>query len=291
MHSLVKINNIDIWYETKGDSSNPAVLMIMGACATGLFWPDSYRDALVAKGFYVIRYDHRDTGLSSSIDFKLDPYSLNGLADDAFALLDTLQIQKAHVVGTSMGGYIALLMAIKYPQRVLSLSLLASTTNLSDITNAIDQRGVYHPIIAAPTLAMLDVLTAAVPAVTAEQVVGNIVHSWRVLNGTAAPFDEKYFWHLAEMAYLRERSHTAAGNHLLAIRKTCFDQNKAIQKIKQPTLIIHGTHDPILPLPHGESIARLISRSKLHIIQNMGHMLTPDFDSNCLRLLLPFLGA
>ncbi len=119
----VKANNIDIWYEDFGNSSDPTVLLIMGAGGQGIMWNMELINGIVNAGYHVIRFDNRDTGLSTWIDdYDATPYALEDMAADAIGLLDALAIEKAHVIGGSMGGMICQLMAIHYPDRILSLT-------------------------------------------------------------------------------------------------------------------------------------------------------------------------
>lgn len=124
---IVNIGPAELWYEDFGDSANPAILLIMGAGGRGTEWPDDLCNSLAKEGYYVIRYDHRDVGLSTHFNFKETPYTLNELMQDALLLLDTLKISQAHIMGVSMGGFIAQMIAINYPERMLSQTLLMTS--------------------------------------------------------------------------------------------------------------------------------------------------------------------
>ena len=124
----VKANNIEIWYEEFGESTNPTVLLIMGSGCQGIMWNMELINGIVNAGYHVIRFDNRDTGLSTWIDdFNATPYSYEDMAADTIGLMDALNIEKAHIIGWSMGGMIAQIVAIHYPNRVLSLTSWMST--------------------------------------------------------------------------------------------------------------------------------------------------------------------
>lgn len=118
---IAKANNIDIWYETFGNINDEPLLLIMGGCCQGILWPTEFCKQLAASGFYVIRYDHRDTGLSTYFDYEKHPYDIRDLTEDAIGLIDYLKIKKCHAVGLSMGGPISELLSIKYPSKLFLL--------------------------------------------------------------------------------------------------------------------------------------------------------------------------
>ena len=119
---IVSVKSINIWYETFGNETDQAILLIMGNSAQGIMWPDDFCQTIANNNRYVIRFDNRDTGLSTCLDFDETPYNLFDLAKDALGLLDALQIKKAHIVGLSMGGSIAQLLAITNADRIFSIT-------------------------------------------------------------------------------------------------------------------------------------------------------------------------
>lgn len=284
--SIYNENNFHLWYETFGDKNKPAVLLIMGACAQGIFWPDYYCNTLAQNGYFVIRYDNRDTGLSTSVDFNTNPYDMETLAKDAVHLLKNLNIENAHIIGTSMGGYIAQLIAAQQPDLVLSLTLIASTTDLSCLTDIIARKDPQNCHICAPHKSVIDMLQENKKTPRTSQI-ESLVNSWKILNGENTPFMEKYFTDLAARSLTRIKNGDNTANHLAAILKTDFKKLfPLLRTIKAKTLILHGDADPILPLPHGKSIASTIPNSKLIIIPTMGHMLAPQFDSFIVEKIL-----
>jgi pimeloyl-ACP methyl ester carboxylesterase len=118
----VRSGDLELWTESFGDASRPTVLLIMGVMNQGILWPDEFCAEIADSGYHVIRYDHRDTGQSSSVDFEEHPYTLDDLASDALKVLDGYGVEKAHVVGLSMGGFLAQLLALDHPDRILSLT-------------------------------------------------------------------------------------------------------------------------------------------------------------------------
>jgi pimeloyl-ACP methyl ester carboxylesterase len=278
MNQLIKINKLELWYETFGNKNNPAILLIMGAGAQGIFWPDEFCQKLTNNGFYVIRYDHRDTGLSTCFDFAKNPYDLKTLAKDALNLLDKLTISKTHIIGTSMGGYVAQLLAVYHPENVLSLTLIASTTDLSVLADIVNKRDLSVSSMEPSFPEVIAMLQDNSPAPqSTDEARARLVSSWRILNGKEADFDEDFYNNLALKALERTKNSEAAGNHLKAIDRTVFNIKPALANLKIPTLVIHGSADPILPLSHGKSIADAIPDAEFIVIKKLGHMLSQEF--------------
>ena len=127
---MIRANGIDLFYEEFGNECDPAVLLVMGNSAPGLVWPDAFCELIAAERFRVVRFDQRDTGLSTYIDFSRSPYTLDDLVRDAFGILDGIGVKQAHVVGLSQGGLLAYRMSLKMPQRLRSLVILMSSVDL-----------------------------------------------------------------------------------------------------------------------------------------------------------------
>jgi pimeloyl-ACP methyl ester carboxylesterase len=137
---FIHANGIDLFYEVFGSESDPVVLLVMGNSAPGLVWPDAFCELIASKGFRVIRFDQRDTGLSTYVDFVRMPYTLDDLVYDTFALLDGIGITRAHIVGLSQGGVLAYRMSLKMPQCLLSLAILMSSADLRPKNDAFSGR-------------------------------------------------------------------------------------------------------------------------------------------------------
>ena len=266
-----KANGIEIAYETFGDEDDPALLLVMGFATQMVLWYEGFCEALAGAGFHVIRYDNRDTGLSSriergGIDFGAElgkalqgqpvdaPYTLVDMAEDGFGLLDALGVDAAHVVGQSMGGMIGQTMAIHAPERVLSLTSIYST-----------------PSVAAgpPTPEGLQSLLTPPPR-DREGFVEHMVANSRLINGPVMPFDEDRVRPLHAMQLDRGWSPEGAGNQLLAVHAS-GDRTEALAGVRVPTLVVHGTEDPLITLPGGEATAAAIPGAELLVIEGMGH--------------------
>ena len=128
---VINTNHIRIWYESFGDKRHPAILLVMGNSCDAIMWPTDFCHLLEDLGLYVIRFDQRDTGLSTWIDYQIEPYTLIDMARDAVGLLEEIHIQKAHIIGFSTGGAIALLLAFHYPEKILSLTLMMTSLDLT----------------------------------------------------------------------------------------------------------------------------------------------------------------
>jgi pimeloyl-ACP methyl ester carboxylesterase len=265
----VEANGVEIWCEDFGAPGDPAILLIMGAGGQAILWPDDFCRALAAGGRHVIRYDNRDTGQSTCFDFATHPYTLEDLSRDAAALLDAFGIERAHVVGASMGGMIAQTLAIEQPERVRTLVSIMSTPLGGGFTRLLDgESGLLPPPSPRVTEAMA-AFAAEAPR-TAEERIEAGVSIARALAGGGDPFDEAAARELQTRLTARERNPDAAMNHILAVRAS-KDRMEALAYIAIPTLVIHGTEDLSLPLPHGRATADAIPDSRLLEIEGMGH--------------------
>lgn len=271
----VHANGIDIFYEAHGDPANPPLLLIMGLGAQLTLWPIELVEALVARGYYVIRHDNRDIGLSTKFTehgvpnvrrvalMRLLglrprlPYRLTEMAADAVALLDALGIERAHVVGASMGGMIAQLVAIGYPDRVRSLTSIMSTTGNRRLPPARPE-------------ALAALLTPPPPNATLEQIVPHVTKVARAIGSPAYPADTARLQERIERDYRRSFHPTGPGRQLAAILDD-GDRRKRLKGVTAPTLVIHGIDDPLVPVEGGRDTAAAIPGARLHEIEGMGH--------------------
>ena len=266
-------NNIQIETETFGKRSNPALLLIAGLSGQMLFWPSDFCNAIADKGFYVIRFDNRDTGLSTKangpgleeIKEKIGalflgeqtsvPYTIADLANDGLGILDALDIKKAHICGMSMGGYIAQTLCINHPSRVISLtSIYSHTGNKPEFM---------------PTQEVLDALFVPMP----EEREANIeqrLSFFRLISGKGGTFDEKFHRDILAASFDRCLCIEGTARQYLAIL-TQKDRVSDLGKLDIPALVIHGDEDPLVPLAGGESTADAIPNAELVIINGMGH--------------------
>jgi len=267
-------NGIQIAYETFGDSSSPAVLLIAGLGAQLPCWDADFCRAFADRGFYVIRYDNRDVGLSTKIEGLTSnelmskigaffmgqeapvPYRIEDMADDGAGLLDALGIAKAHIVGMSMGGYIAQALCLSHPSHALSLTSIYSHTG--------------HRKAFRPTDKVMEALMAPVP----EDRNGYMEHMtgfFKIIYGTGLPFDEDFHRNLAGRYFDRCFCKEGVMRHYLAILSQ-KDRTADLSGLNLPTLVVHGDEDPLVPLAGGKATAAAIPGSVLKVIPGMGHV-------------------
>ena len=259
----------EIVSQTFGDPGDPAMLLIMGAMASMLWWPESLCKKLAGEGRFVIRYDNRDTGLSTKYAPGEPPYTFDDMADDAVGVLDSHGIGKAHVVGMSMGGMIAQRLALKHPSRVITLTVISSSPVGIDTSHLPGTTEAYMEHSADG---------AKVDWSNREQVVGFVVKDAHAIASTAHPFDEKAMRAFIEQDYDRSGGFLSATNHFML--KGGEDLKGRLHEIKAPLLVIHGTSDPIFPVEHGAALADAIAGARLVRIEGGGHELHPqDWDT------------
>jgi len=255
----LKTNGIEIWYEDFGDPVDQAVLLIMGAWGQAIAWPMELIGPIVKEGYHVVRFDNRDVGLSTWItDYESNPYTLADMADDTIGLMDALKIKRAHFIGVSMGGMIAQLIAIKYPQRALSLTSWMSTYSFDDP----DIPGMTEDVQRLATK-----MTTSPPRRREEIIESNLL-LYKTLAGSRFPFDEKAIRAMVEASF--ERSHNPKNNHSPATM-TSGSRLDQLRNLSVPTLVIHGDEDPIVNYIHGIVCAKVIPGAKLHIQKGVGH--------------------
>ncbi|AQZ60613.1 alpha/beta hydrolase [[Actinomadura] parvosata subsp. kistnae] len=290
---FITSGNVLLWSERFGDPADPAVLLIMGTSTPGLGWPDELVDRLVSGGRHVIRFDHRDTGRSDCVDFAAHPYTLGDLAGDAVAVLDAYGIPAAHIAGASLGGAIAQWLAVHRPERVRTLTLIMTGPMGADAgpawARALSGQEPDPDDLPPPAARFLDHImrSATVPRTTREEHLAAGLETWRVLNGEVLPFDEEAARRLVQESYDAARDPAAAANHDLAGRVMTADRLVPLSSIKAPTLVVHGTEDPLRPLPHGEAVAGQIPGARLETIPGMGHsFLSPGLPRRIADLIL-----
>ncbi|SDH47008.1 alpha/beta fold hydrolase [Nonomuraea jiangxiensis] len=290
---FVSSGGLRLWTERFGDPGDPTVLLVMGTSTPGAGWPDELVEVLVHGGRQVIRFDHRDTGRSDCVDFAVRPYALADLADDATAVLDGYGVAAAHVVGASLGGAVGQWLAVHRPERVRTLTVIMSGPMGADAgpawARAMAGQEPDPDDLPPPAPAFLQHLAraATMPRTTREEQLAAGLETWRVLNGDVLPFDEEAARRLAAEAYDHSRNPAAALNHDLAGRLMTDDRLVPLSSVKAPTLVVHGTEDPLRPLPHGEAVAAQIPGARLHRIPGMGHsLLSPGLPRRIAELIL-----
>ena len=295
MGNIVEANNINIWYEEFGDKNKETILLIMGANANCMQWDQDFIDQLVSNDFHVVRFDNRDVGKTTwfgkeptfnkllkflpnfllkmivnsifglAVDkngrFKFSEstsieYDLSDMAKDAVSLMEALKIDKAHIIGASMGGMITQIIALDYPERVLS------------ITPIMTSPGIHNDSLSGPTKELLEAMKKSFVYNLKGRIEDGVVEIYRQLTGSRFPFNEQDF---------REKLKPviAHGNNPFALHGAAVgaspDRTSRLHEIKVPALIIHGTEDAILPLDHGIAVADGITDSKRMIMEGVGH--------------------
>ncbi|CAL9582697.1 alpha/beta fold hydrolase [Streptomyces sp. enrichment culture] len=279
---MVPAGELQLWTEQFGDPDDPAVLLVMGAGAQGVQWNDGFVRRLVAGGRRVIRYDHRDTGRSSTVDFGTRPYTVDDMAADALAVLDGLGVEQAHFVGASLGGVIAQRLAATHPDRMPTLTAVASTplgTDMGDIVGrAMTGRPPLPGQLPPPAPELLALLASVPPsAASLEGYIAARTPLWRILHGSELPFDEEEYRAMEARVYERARDLSAALNHTRA-GAAGFGAAEELAGVAVPALVLHGTADPMFPFAHGEALAAAIPGARLVPLPGMGHTLPSLLD-------------
>jgi pimeloyl-ACP methyl ester carboxylesterase len=262
-------NGLQIAYETFGDRDRRPLIMVMGLGASMLMWHPDLCAMLAGRGFFVIRFDNRDVGRSSHLrdarpadlmgalmrgDVSSASYSLDEMAQDGFGLLDALGLPAAHVLGASMGGMIAQVMAARHPERVLSLTSIMSTP---------------APALTNPTPAATAVLMQA-PATTREEAIKQMLEAARITGSPGYTADQQWRAELAGQMWDQGLDPAGAARQLMAIYAS-GDRTEAVHGIAVPTLVVHGDSDPLINVSAGRRTAELIAGAELLIIPGMGH--------------------
>lgn len=276
--NMAKVGSLDLWYESFGNPKDPAVLLLMGGGCQGIFWTPDFCENLAKLGLFVIRFDYRDTGLSS---YFRTPYTLRDMAQDAISLLDKLQIASAHLIGISMGGAIAQLLAIHHKERVSSITLLATSSDFRPLAAALSSDYTAKFPLPSPELSWINWLqeVEALPKFAFYQRLKKHLSGWKILNGAKAPFPEKYYFHLLAEGIQRQRSYKVLLNHRSAVIASADDLHAVEGKVEVPTLIVHGKADPLFPTQHAKHMEKTIKGSRLVMFDDMGHNFCPCFHS------------
>jgi pimeloyl-ACP methyl ester carboxylesterase len=263
-----QVGPVELVYETIGDPSDAPLLLVMGLGMQLIHWDRGLCELFAERGFHVIRFDNRDAGLSTKIGGPVPnvmrlmaglptsvPYLLDDMAVDTFGLLDHLGIERAHVVGTSMGGMIAQTMAIRRPERVLSLGSMLSTTG--------GRR------VGTPKLRVWSVLMRRAPR-DRDAYIAYFMRVFRMIGSPAYRMDDNRMRELAAATYDRSHDPTGTARQLAAIMAS-GSRTAALRQLAVPTVVIHGESDPLVPLRAGIATARAIPGAELITIPGMGH--------------------
>jgi pimeloyl-ACP methyl ester carboxylesterase len=263
------IGDIDLAYETFGDPGDPALLLVMGLATQMVAWHEDFCEELASHGFFVIRFDNRDVGRSTAMrdmpvpsifkialrDKKSAPYSLSVLSDDAFGLLDHLEIDKVHVVGASMGGMIAQTMAIEHPERVLSLCSIMSNTG---------SRWTGQPKFATYRVLI------GVPPKERDAFIEHVLGVYKIIGSKGFDRDEDNLRRIAGISFDRGRNPAGSARQLAAIA-TSGDRAPKLRELEVPTVVVHGTADRLVGISGGKATAKAIPGARFVPIAGMGH--------------------
>ena len=276
----IRVNNIDIYYEENGPADAPVILLVMGLGAQMIAWPDAFIHGLVSKGFRIIHYDNRDVGMSQRMEgaqapnlvwtmFKARiglpvsvPYTLGDMAGDGIGLLDALGIDKAHVVGASMGGMIVQLMAATHPERTLSMTSIMSSSGKPGLPGARADIQRRFMVKRAPDASREEAVAFGAELVSSFSFPDPARPENAHAEMTAKAFDRGYY-------------PVGTRRQLLAIIAD-GSRVERLKKIAVPTLVVHGGADPLVPKEGSEDIARHIPGARLEIIDEMAHDLPPS---------------
>lgn len=272
-------------YETRGNSNHPCIMLVMGIGGQLIDWPEMFVQGLVNKGYYVVMFDNRDSGLSHYYDElgvpNLDemvvqvqqgkafypPYTLEDMAADVVHLMDELHIDKAHIMGMSMGGIIAQYVAINHAHRVLSLTCIATSSG--------------DPQLPPPEQEVSDYFAQSMKRknVSMEQYIENKLRLLKIYN--PQDFDEEKSRIQIQKSFERA-NHPAGFKRLITALICAKPRTEQLKQIQLPCFIIHGDRDPVFPIEHAEQLAACIPHSRLVIIEKMGHGLP---DSVCEKII------
>ncbi len=257
----MSIQRPEVVSQTFGDPADPAILLIMGAMASMLWWPEDFCRQLAGRGRFVIRYDNRDTGLSTKYPPGAPPYKFEDMVDDAVRVLDDHGVAKAHVAGMSMGGMIAQNVALKYPECVSALTVISSsplgvdTSGLPGMTEAYREHSAQG---------------GDVDWSNRGRALDFMVKDARAIASTLHPFDEKRTRAMIEEDYDRSGGLASATNHFLL---KGGGPQRTVRDLIVPLLVIHGSTDPLFPVEHGEALAKAVPGARLVRIEGGGHEL------------------
>ncbi|WP_372632773.1 alpha/beta fold hydrolase [Cohnella sp.] len=259
---LIKADGIEICTDSFGQQANPAILLIMGAQSSMIWWEEKFCQRLSEEGHFVIRYDNRDVGRSTTYEPGQPGYTFEDMADDAIRVLDAYKIEQAHIAGMSMGGMLTQMIALRHPERVLTVTLLA-TSNFAP----------HLPPMEEKVMNFFSNM-GAIDWTDERSVVEFAIGRSRVLVGSKHALDENKVSLLTKREWARSKNIASMNNHGLLTGGESYLTRTG--EISAPALIIHGTEDPIIPYEHGENLTNEILDSVLLTLEGTGHELHCD---------------
>ncbi|MFF8017858.1 alpha/beta fold hydrolase [Streptomyces sp. NPDC007929] len=274
---MVSVGDVKLWTEDFGDPGDAPLLLVMGASAPVIHYTEEFCQDLVARGHHVIRFDQRDIGRSTPVDWERAPYDCRDLARDAVAVLDAYGIESAHVMGTSMGGLICQYLALDHRERVRSATLMSTSSALSGVPVALGG-GPTHcdpPPLASYVeafTALVEEMTAR-PATTREEVIDAQYKLFLLHAGSVR--DEERLYQLAVEGFDRAVVPGRPDHHGAAVAASDKDLAPRLRELDLPVLVVHGTEDPIVPVQHGRRLAETIPGAGLLVLDGYGHLAPP----------------
>lgn len=259
---LINVDEIEICTDSFGKLVNPAILLIMGAQSSMIWWEEEFCQRLADAGRFVIRYDNRDVGRSTTYEPGQVGYTFEDMADDAVRVLDAYKIEQAHIVGMSMGGMLTQMIALRHPERVLTITLL-STSNFAPQLPPMEEK-------------IMDFFSnmGVIDWTNEQSVTEYAIDRSRILVGSKHSFNEKKVGILAKKEFTRSNNMASMSNHALLTGGESYLVRTS--EINVPTLIVHGTEDPIIPYEHGKNLAKEIPGAVLLTLEGTGHELHYD---------------
>ena len=259
---ILEVNGVELCAQTFGRAGDPAVLLVMGLAASMLHWEEQFCERLAGGSRFVVRYDHRDTGRSVAYPPGAPRYSGDDLVSDAAGLLDALGVSPAHVVGFSMGGALAQLLTLDYPKHVASLTLISTSPGSGADLPGMSEELRAHFADPPPEPDWSD----------REAVIEYLVEDERAYAARTRPFAEAERRELAGRIYDRATDIAASMKNHMALEGG-ESWRERLGQIRVPTLVLHGTEDPLFPLGHGHALAREIPGARLVRVEGVGHEL------------------
>lgn len=278
MEKIVQFEHVKIMTESFGDPKDPCLLLIMGSASSLLWWDETLCQMFVDLGFFVIRYDNRDTGLSTCYPVGKPEYDFETMSDDAIQILDAYQIDKAVFFGMSMGAMLAQMIAQRHPDRVKALVLYAGMY-FGEGADAL-------PVFSEEVKAFFDHYGDYQPEGYRAQV-DYAFKQWQVTHQSKRTYDLNEIYAMIEKDVARAIDYNAKLNHAFAQVST--DVLSKPEQIQAPTLILHGSVDNVIPIVHGEYLAKVIPYARFIRLEGAGHELHPDDYAVIVEAVRPFL--
>ncbi|MCF6103927.1 alpha/beta fold hydrolase [Mesorhizobium muleiense] len=264
---VIRADGVELATQSFGNPAQPPILLIMGGMASMLWWPEEFCRRLAARGRFVIRYDQRDSGLSTKYPPGRPGYGFDDAVEDALRVLDGYRITAAHVAGFSQGGMVGLGTALKHPERVLSLTAISTSPV-----------GVDRSSLPESDKAWLEHMAVDVYWSDRAEAVAYCLEDARLIAGTTHPFDKAETRAFIERDFDRSGGYLSATNHSVLFKIGKAWQGR-LHEIKAPLLVIHGTADPVFPVEHGAVLAEAVAGARLLKLKGGGHELNPgDWD-------------